>query len=72
MTIHKSQGSEYQNVHLILPDQADRLLSKELIYTGITRAKSSIVIYASRKTLLSTCKRQTDRLSGLKLRLAQK
>ena len=45
MTIHKTQGSEFAHVAMILPNQKDnRLLSRELLYTGVTRAKSHISI----------------------------
>ena len=45
MTIHKSQGSEFNRVMVVLPEQTDnRLLTRELVYTGVTRAKNKVVI----------------------------
>ena len=44
MTVHKSQGSEFEHVVLVLPDQASQVLSRELIYTGITRAKQHFTL----------------------------
>ena len=44
ITIHKSQGSEYKNIVIVLPEDADCLLSKKLLYTAITRAKENVVI----------------------------
>ena len=41
MTVHKSQGSEFNHVALVLPDTMSRVLTRELIYTGITRAKEN-------------------------------
>lgn len=53
MTIHKSQGSGFEEVSLILPHEIMPLLSKQLIYTGITRAKDKISIVASREVLVA-------------------
>ena len=48
MTIHKSQGSEFDNVVVILPDkQGEKLLTRELLYTGLTRAKSKVLLQTS-------------------------
>jgi len=54
MTIHKSQGSEYQQILLVLPDEEIRIMTKQLIYTGITRAKENIIIYGKEQIFLST------------------
>lgn len=70
MTIHKSQGSEFPTTVIVLPTQFSPLLTKELIYTGITRAKSNLVIYADSQVLLKATKKKTDRLSGLQQKLA--
>jgi exodeoxyribonuclease V alpha subunit len=51
MTIHKSQGSEFNNVALILPHEVMPLLTRQLIYTGITRAKEQVSIVASEAVL---------------------
>ncbi|MFT6123160.1 MAG: exodeoxyribonuclease V alpha subunit [Oleiphilaceae bacterium] len=51
MTVHKSQGSEYQHVGIVLADYAKELLSKALLYTALTRSKSSCDIWAGNETL---------------------
>ncbi|KAA3641862.1 MAG: exodeoxyribonuclease V subunit alpha, partial [Proteobacteria bacterium] len=66
ITVHKSQGSEYQHVLMPLPnDTGNRLLSREIIYTGITRAKSSVLIYGQKAVLSQAIKNHNERQSGL-------
>ena len=69
MTIHKSQGSEFDHVTLILPDPSSpatrQLLTRELIYTAITRARLSIAIYANETTWTGALARSAKRMSGL-------
>ncbi|NRA83764.1 MAG: exodeoxyribonuclease V subunit alpha [Gammaproteobacteria bacterium] len=65
MTIHKSQGSEFNHVVMVLPQHWGQLLTKELIYTGITRAKSRYDLFASLEVLEKSTKCQTKRSSGL-------
>jgi exodeoxyribonuclease V alpha subunit len=66
LTVHKSQGSEYANVMLVLPPSGGRrLLTKELIYTGITRAKSLAVICSTKEALKFAIGRRVVRDSGL-------
>jgi len=65
MTIHKSQGSEFDNVLIVLPQQCSRLLSRELLYTGITRAKQSVELWASEPVLRKVLDQQIQRKSGL-------
>jgi len=68
ITVHKSQGSEYQHVLLALPeDDKHRLLCREIIYTGITRAKQSVDIYTQPNALKAAIEKQTTRHSGLRL-----
>ncbi len=70
MTIHKSQGSEFNNVLMILPPNEDsQILSRELIYTGITRAREHVLIQAARNVFMEGCSRQVIRYSGLPGRL---
>ena len=67
MTVHKSQGSEFENVLLVLPEDEDhRLLTREILYTGITRAKKSVVIYGSEGALNTAIQRKIVRHSGLR------
>lgn len=65
MTIHKSQGSEFDDVVMALPDNWTPLLTKELLYTGITRAKKSVNIFADVGILQKSALTQTKRYSGL-------
>jgi exodeoxyribonuclease V alpha subunit len=66
LTVHKSQGSEYDQVLLVLPPEGGRrLLSKEMIYTGITRARNLAVICATREALAVAIRRRVERESAL-------
>ena len=65
MTVHKSQGSEFDHVLLVLPDTDSRILTRELIYTGITRAKQSVTISGSADLLAAAIGRGVQRASGL-------
>ena len=66
MTIHKSQGSEFDRVLMVLPPKDNTLLTKELIYTGITRAKQSVTIWSDESVFSAAVKRRTERRSGLR------
>ena len=46
VTIHKSQGSEFDEVHILLPDSVPGMLTRRLLYTAVTRAKQSVTIYS--------------------------
>jgi exodeoxyribonuclease V alpha subunit len=65
MTVHKSQGSEFEDVVLILPDRDYPLLTRELFYTAITRARQSISVWGSEDVICNTLKRKIERTSGL-------
>ncbi|MFC1843738.1 exodeoxyribonuclease V subunit alpha [Thermodesulfobacteriota bacterium] len=65
MTVHKSQGSEFARVLLILPDQDSPLLTRELLYTAITRAREKVEIWSSKEIFTAAVKRQVTRTSGL-------
>ena len=68
MTVHKSQGSEFAHTALILPDALNPVLTKELIYTGITRAKHWFTLIEPRKGVFEEAvRRKVKRLSGLML-----
>ena len=70
MTVHKSQGSEFTHTALILPDALNPVLTKELIYTGITRAKDWFSLIEPRGGVFEEAvKRKVKRLSGLMLEL---
>lgn len=66
MTVHKSQGSEFSEILLILPNQDYPVLTRELLYTGITRAKNHISIWGREEIIKTTILRKIDRNSGLK------
>jgi len=66
MTVHKSQGSEFDEVLLILPDLSSPVLTRELIYTGITRAKRRVEIWGKTQVFLEAIARRLERTSGLK------
>ena len=66
MTVHKSQGSEFNDVALVLPETDYPVLSRELIYTGITRAKRRVFLIGNEGILHKTIQRRIERASGLK------
>ncbi|VFP77868.1 exodeoxyribonuclease V subunit alpha [Buchnera aphidicola] len=65
ITIHKSQGSEYSSVQVIIPNNSYSILSKELFYTAITRAKKKITIYSNKEIIKFMIKKKKKRYSGL-------
>ncbi len=65
LTVHKAQGSEFERAVLLLPDSDARVLGRELLYTGITRCRSSLVLWASEAILRSAIGRRSQRASGL-------
>ncbi len=66
MTVHKSQGSEFEHTVLVLPPQAGAVLTRELLYTGITRARQAFTLVAAQPGLLAAAVQQrTQRASGL-------
>ena len=71
MTIHKSQGSEFNHVLMVLPKNESKILTKELIYTGITRAKKEIIVHSTEQVLTDGIQRQINRVSGIVERLNQ-
>ncbi len=66
MTIHKSQGSEFDRVLLVLPERDSPLLTRELVYTGLTRARSAVEVWANEDILRQAIGRQVRRASGLR------
>ncbi|MGE0402024.1 MAG: exodeoxyribonuclease V subunit alpha [Kofleriaceae bacterium] len=69
LTVHKSQGSELDGVALILPHDPLPLVTRELLYTGITRARRGVAIVGSRPVFVNGCKLAALRYSGLGSRL---
>ena len=66
MTVHKSQGSEFDNVLLVLPEKDYAVLTRELFYTAITRARQSISIWGSEEIIRAAIARKIERTSGLR------
>ncbi|PPT25424.1 exodeoxyribonuclease V subunit alpha [Xanthomonas arboricola] len=69
MTVHKAQGSEFDTVWLQLPTRDARVLSRELLYTGITRARRALHLAGSESVIRSALARHAARISGLAWRL---
>ncbi len=69
MTVHKAQGSEFDTVWLLLPARGNRVLSRELVYTGITRARRELHIAGSDAVIRDALARHASRWSGLGWRL---
>ncbi|WP_428236810.1 exodeoxyribonuclease V subunit alpha [Gracilimonas sp.] len=69
LTIHKSQGSEFDKVAIILPNQVNTVLSKEILYTAVTRARLSTLIIVKEEILRRIIERTVSRKSGVKQKL---
>ncbi|QJC35035.1 exodeoxyribonuclease V subunit alpha [Enterobacteriaceae endosymbiont of Donacia piscatrix] len=66
ITAHKSQGSEFQNVALVLPNKFYSILTRELIYTAITRAKKKVIIYSNKTIFYKAIKFKIQRFSNIR------
>ncbi len=66
LTVHKGQGSEFDRVLLILPDRGSPVLSRELLYTGITRARAGLELWFEEKVFREAVSRRASRTSGLR------
>lgn len=66
MTVHKSQGSEFEDVALVLPETSNAVISRELIYTAITRGKKTFSLYANSEILEQGINARIERASGLR------
>lgn len=71
LTVHKSQGSEFDSVLLLLPEQESPVLTRELVYTGITRAAKNVELWGSASMLEYAIKHTVERNSGLSDKLNQ-
>ena len=65
MTVHKSQGSEYSTVVVILPDKDSPLLTRELLYTAVTRARNRVIVIANEPQLEVAIRTRSVRQSGI-------
>ncbi len=66
MSVHKSQGSEFDEVAVVLPDQASPVVTRELLYTAVTRAKKRVVIHAAPQVVRQAIAQRVVRASGLR------
>jgi exodeoxyribonuclease V alpha subunit len=71
MTIHKSQGSQADQVTVLMPTEDSRLLTRELFYTAVTRAKAKVRVVGSEASVRAAIERRAIRATGLRLRLQQ-
>ncbi len=68
MSVHRSQGSQFTRVTLVLPPAESPLLTRELLYTGLTRAKDHVRVIGTRAALEAAVRRPIVRASGLRVR----
>lgn len=71
MTVHRSQGSEFNHILLVLPDKENRVLNRELVYTGLSRARKKAEVWSPEAVLVSSIRHVSERKSGLKQALQQ-
>lgn len=69
LTIHKSQGSEYDEVIVVLPEKPSRIVTRELLYTGVTRARKKVTVIGSREVIAAAISTPIRRATGLADRL---
>ena len=69
MTIHKSQGSQFETAGVLLPDVTSRILTRELLYTAVTRARRRLILVGSEASLRAAVTRPVARATGLRERL---
>src|SRR5438552_12352394 len=72
LTVHKSQGSEFRDALVILPERDAPMLTRELLYTGVTRVRETVEVWATEHILRQTIERKIERSSGLRDRLWKK
>lgn len=65
MTVHKSQGSEFERVLIVMPPVDSPVLTRELLYTALTRARKSVELWCGETILRAAVSRRIDRRSGL-------
>lgn len=69
LTVHRSQGSEFDRTLVILPPTSNPIMTRELLYTAVSRARKDVEIWGDRQTLLEACRQTVKRTSGLADRL---
>jgi exodeoxyribonuclease V alpha subunit len=70
MTVHKSQGSQFQTAAVVLPEPSSQILTRELLYTAVTRAREELILVGSEEAIRVAVARPIARASGLRSRLA--
>ncbi|MBN2617918.1 MAG: exodeoxyribonuclease V subunit alpha [Spirochaetales bacterium] len=65
-TVHKSQGSEYDSVTIIIPEGSEKLLTREILYTALTRAKKTVSLYSNDNEIILAVNRKIVRESGIR------
>jgi exodeoxyribonuclease V alpha subunit len=66
MTVHKSQGSQFREVAFLVPDIESRILTRELLYTAVTRAQERLILVGSEARIRAAIERPVSRASGLR------
>ena len=69
MTVHKSQGSQFGTVAVVLPEPTSSILTRELLYTAVTRAQEHLVVIGSEASMRTAVERPIARATGLRERL---
>jgi exodeoxyribonuclease V alpha subunit len=69
MTIHKSQGSQFDTAAVLLPPESSRILTRELLYTAVTRARTELILVGTEDAVRRAIERPVARASGLRERL---
>ena len=69
MTIHKSQGSQFDAAAVLLPEPGSRILTRELLYTAATRARRQLIVVGTEEAVRAAVERPVARASGLRWRL---
>jgi exodeoxyribonuclease V alpha subunit len=70
-TVHRSQGSQFDAVTLLLPEPTSRILTRELLYTAVTRATTSVTVVGTEAAVRAAVGRRATRATGLGQRLSQ-
>lgn len=71
MTVHKAQGSEFDSVAVIMPNKDIPMLTREILYTAVSRARRSVTIIGSKDVIQAGLSRRVERYSGVREQLAQ-
>ena len=69
MTVHKSQGSQFDTAAVLLPDPTSQILTRELLYTAVTRARERLILVGTEEAVRAAVARPVARASGLRWRL---